>query len=61
MKRLTNEWNAFVSVSLRLESRSRKVLENTVSSVAHYAFNYFISLEQETLQHSRYIIWQIFT
>ncbi len=32
------EWNTFVRVSLRLEPRSRKVLEK-LSSAARYAFN----------------------
>ncbi len=50
-----NGCNAFVWVSLHLESR--KAL---VSSMAPYAFNSFFFLEQETVRHSRYMIWLIF-
>ncbi len=54
--------NAFVHVSLHLESRSRKALEKQYlfrSSVHVQLFCF--CLEQETVRHSRYMIWQIFT
>ncbi len=34
--------NAFVRVSLRLESRSRNCLRNSISSAARYTFNSFV-------------------
>ncbi len=42
------------------EWMKRICLFHSVSSVARYAFNCFFCLEQETLQHSRYMIWPIF-
>ncbi len=51
----TNEWNAFVRVSLHLEN-ARETVSLTMLSVS----TCFFSLEQETLWHSRYMIWQIF-
>ncbi len=54
-----NGWNAFVHISLHLESRSRKALEK------HYLFRgsgffFFFCLMQETVQRSRYMIWLTF-
>ncbi len=47
--------NTFVRVSLSLESRSRKLIEN-ISLLLLVNFNSFFSLEQETVRHSRYMI-----
>ncbi len=51
----TNEWNAFA-----VSNRARgKLSRNSVSSAARCALNLFFCLEQETLRHSRFTIWQI--
>ncbi len=58
------EWmsETYLSVFHSAPNRARgKRSRIIVSSVACYAFNPFFCLEQETLQHSCYMIWQIFT
>ncbi len=55
------ECNTFVRVSLRFESRSRKALEKLSLLRLAMLSTVFFSIEQETLPHSRYMIWQIFT
>ncbi len=53
--------NSFVRVSLHLESRSRKALEKQYLFRGSVRFQLiFFSLEQETVRHSRYMIWLIF-
>ncbi len=55
------EWNTFVCVSLRLESLSWKALEKQCLFRGSLGFQLiFFCLEQETLRHSRYMIWLIF-
>ncbi len=54
-------WDAFVRVSLRLESHSRKALEKQYLFRGSYklSFFFFFKQEQETGRHSRYMIWLI--
>ncbi len=58
-KGLKNGWDAFV----RLESRSRKALEKQsfprLGTLSTRFFFFF--LKQETVRHSRYMVWLIFT
>ncbi len=55
-------WGPYVRVSLRFESCSRKALEKQYLFRGSVCFQHvFFSLEQETLWHSRYMIWLIFT
>ncbi len=57
---LKNEWTAYVRVSLRLESRSRKALEKqSLPLLCTLSTRFFF--KQETVRHSCYMIWLIFT
>ncbi len=55
-----NETHLSVFHSVLNRTRGKR-WRNSVSSAARYAFNSLFSNEQETLPHSRYMIWQIFT
>ncbi len=50
--------SVFHSISNRAHGKRSR---NNISSVTRYTFNSFFSLEQETVRHSRYMIWLIFT
>ncbi len=55
---LRNGWNAFVHVSLHLDSCSRKALEKQYLFVVRFQLVFFFFfLKQETVRHSRYKIF----
>ncbi len=53
-------WNAFVCVSLRLESLSRKALVKQYLFAVRFQLVFFF-FPNKRLRHSRYMIWLIFT
>ncbi len=55
---LRNGWNAFVRVTLHLESRSRKALEKQyLFAVSFQLIFFFFFFKQETVQHPPYKIF----